>query len=295
MDTNESKLAKSSWKGKTRGGVWGYRFFIFLLKTFGVKAAYVFLCFIVPYFIPFAPKATAAGWYYFRHIHKFSRWHSFRMLFVTYYRFGQVLIDKVAELKSIPTDFTYHFDDYDNFLRILHGDSGVLMIGAHVGSWEIGRRFFKDYKRKLNIVMFDAEYQKVKDMLYADGESPYNVIPVNEESFSYLLSIKYALDRKESVCFQGDRYVDGSPTIEAAFLGRQAKFPLGPFRLAEKFKVPVVFYFSIKESATSYRFHFIPVESGKSERELLDLYVASLENILHKHPEQWFNYYKFWS
>ena len=46
------------WKGKTRGGVSGYLFFIYLIRYCGVKAAYGFLSLIVLYFIPFAPKAT---------------------------------------------------------------------------------------------------------------------------------------------------------------------------------------------------------------------------------------------
>ena len=40
------------WKGKTRGGVSGYLFFIYLIRYCGVKAAYGFLSLIVLYFIP---------------------------------------------------------------------------------------------------------------------------------------------------------------------------------------------------------------------------------------------------
>lgn len=47
------------WKGKTRGGVSGYLFFIYLIRYCGVKAAYGFLSLIVLYFIPFAPKALS--------------------------------------------------------------------------------------------------------------------------------------------------------------------------------------------------------------------------------------------
>ena len=35
------------WKGKTRGGVSGYLFFIYLIRYCGVKAAYGFLSLIV--------------------------------------------------------------------------------------------------------------------------------------------------------------------------------------------------------------------------------------------------------
>ena len=48
----------STWKGKTRGGTFGYLFFIYLIKYLGITAAYGFLSLVVLYFIPFAPKAT---------------------------------------------------------------------------------------------------------------------------------------------------------------------------------------------------------------------------------------------
>ena len=46
----------STWKGKTRGGTFGYLFFIYLIKYLGITAAYGFLSLVVLYFIPFAPK-----------------------------------------------------------------------------------------------------------------------------------------------------------------------------------------------------------------------------------------------
>ena len=39
------------------------------------------------------------------------------------------------------------------------------MIGAHVGNWEIGAPFFDEYGKKINIVMFDAEHKRIKEIL----------------------------------------------------------------------------------------------------------------------------------
>ena len=51
-----------TWKGKTRGGTFGYMFFIYMIRCLGITAAYGFLSLVVLYFIPFAPKATASTW-----------------------------------------------------------------------------------------------------------------------------------------------------------------------------------------------------------------------------------------
>ena len=48
-----------TWKGKTRGGTFGYMFFIYMIRCLGITAAYGFLSLVVLYFIPFAPKAKS--------------------------------------------------------------------------------------------------------------------------------------------------------------------------------------------------------------------------------------------
>ena len=62
-----------TWKGKTRGGTFGYMFFIYMIRCLGITAAYGFLALVVLYFIPFAPKATANIWQYARNRLKYGR------------------------------------------------------------------------------------------------------------------------------------------------------------------------------------------------------------------------------
>ena len=61
-----AKSANAQWNGKSRGGRFGYQFFVYTIRLLGVRCAYIFLAFIVVYFIPFAPKATRAIWEYNR-------------------------------------------------------------------------------------------------------------------------------------------------------------------------------------------------------------------------------------
>ena len=268
----------------------------------GLRASYLFQSLIVFYFIPFAPKATGSSWFYWRKIHRKNRLQTLRMLYIHYYRFGQVIIDKIAVLAGFNNKFNYDFYNYDTFLDILNGDTGAVMIGAHFGNWEMGSQFFGDYAPKLNIVMYDAEYQKIKEKLNnIMGNKTYHVILVNEDNWSHVFAIKEALDKKEYVCFQGDRFVNEKYILKTSFLGREANFPIGPFQIASRFKVPVVFYFSEKESRYKYNFRFFfadPVKRSreiKPEQALLNQYVKVLENRIKEHPEQWFNFYPFWT
>ena len=92
--------------------------------------------------------------------------------------------------------------------------------------------------------------------------------------------------------------------LKAKFLGKEAFFPEGPFYLALRMNAPVSFAFAMKEGPLHYHFYATPpkiydLPKGKriSEENLLPVlkdYIAALEAILEKYPEQWFNYYQFW-
>lgn len=290
------------WQGKSRGGAFGYRFFIFLITHVGIKFAYFFLLFVVIHFIPFAPLATRWNWYYYRKIMRYGLFKTIGMLYLNYYRFGQVLIDKVAVRLGKQDSFQYEFENYEAFLKLLNGNTGVIMIGAHVGNWEIGGSFFGEYAKKIHIVMLDAEVREIKKVLEQNlGHFQYKIIPIAEQDFEHIYKIKEALDNKEYVCFQGDRKISKKMSCTFDFLGKPATFPEGPFYLACKFNAPVVFYFSMREKGMKYRFKFFiagATPAGgdtKPEHALMRQYVQTLETVVQQYPEQWFNYYKFWN
>lgn len=285
------------WKGQSRGGKLGNAIFVRTIQLFGVKCAYVLLSLVVIYFIPFAPKATKAIWSYNRKRLRYGCVRSIYELYMHYFVFGQTLIDKIALKGGLQNRFKFEFDNYERFLEIINGDSGVVMIGAHVGSWEAGSVFFGDYSKKINVVMFDVERQEIREVLEKDSRrAGYKIIPVNQGSIEALLKIKIALNEGEYVCFNGDRHIHVDTAVEKEFLGANAKFPVGPFRIAAKCRVPVVFYYSVREKGCTYRFMFTEVKDFNRDSDiLLDTYVKSLEEIVKTYPRQWFNFYKFWN
>lgn len=289
---------QKEWTGKSRGGGFGHAVFVFLIRRFGIRSAYLFLMLVVCYFIPFAPRATAAIWDYYRRRRRCGRLYSAAALYRHYYCFGQTLIDRIAIRSGMEDRYNFRFDNYDAFMELLRSGSGVVMIGAHVGCWEAGSRFFDQYEGRLNVVMYDAEWVRIRKVVerYAD-ERNYRVIPVNEPSLDTVLKIKVALNGGEPVCFQGDRYLSEERTLSARFLGAEARFPEGPFLLASKLRMPVVFYFAVREAGRRYRFLFTLVDAGErlTRDELLGRYVETLEGVLDRYPEQWYNFYKFWA
>ena len=295
MDSSSNK----QWSGKSRGGRFGYQFFVYTIRLLGVRCAYCFLAFIVIYFIPFAPKATKAIWLYNRQRRGLSIWASIKELYCHYYAFGQTLIDKIAIKGGLAKKYHFEFDNYNRFLEILNSGKGVVMIGAHVGCWEAGAGFFGSYGKKINIVMLDAEHQQIKDVLEenANDANNYNIIPLNQNIIDAMLQMKVALNNGEYICFNGDRYIGTDNIAAIDFLGSEAFFPRGLFQIAAKCRVPVVFYYSMREPNCTYRFMFEePIIEGKITPEnLLEQYSKSLERVVSMYPRQWFNFYNFWN
>ena len=283
---------KKAWSGKSRGGSFGYRFFIFLICKIGIRAAYAFLSLVVIYFIPFAPKATKSIWRYNRGILGYGILKSLIKLYRHYYVFGQTIIDKIAIFNGLSGKYQFEFENYKDFLNLL--DSGpTIIIGGHIGCWEIGGRFFGDYATKLNVVMFDGEYQKIKATVNS-SDIGYKIIAINEGSIESLLRIKQAIDHGECVCFQGDRFMEESHTCPVNFMGKEALFPQGPSLLASKFATPVIFYFAMREKGMRYRFIFRTIKPGLTQDEILGKYVEVFEQVVRSYPQQWFNFYDLW-
>ncbi|MCM1501541.1 MAG: acyltransferase [Bacteroidales bacterium] len=291
------------WEGKSRGGTFGYKAFIWLLCHAGLESAYLLLCLVVFYFIPFAPRQTHSAWVYARRILGYGRLRSSRFLVESYFAFGQSIIDKVAIGSGMEDSFSFEFENQEMMLDLIESGKGYIAIGAHVGSWQMGMPFFGKYGSRINVVMYDHEREAVKKVLANHAqEDSFKIIPIAEDGISHVFEINDALGKGELVCFQGDRYINEDRYVTAEFMGRMARFPRGPFLLASRLCVPVVFYFSMREKGRKYRFHFFAPEAGQtkggklySEEELLRSYIAHLERIVRKYPGQWFNYYDFWN
>ncbi len=291
-----------SWKGKTRGGVLGYKIFVWTLRYLGISFAYFLLSFVVIYFIFASGNAFRAIYDYFHKMLRYSLGKSLLSIYHNYYIFGQILLDKIAMLSGFQARFTFDFEG-EEFLRQM--ENGGLLISAHIGNWEIAGQLLNRLDRKINIILFDAEHQRIKGYL-SDVMTNRNVnFIVIRDNYSHLLEIKEALANKEIIAMHGDRYIEGNKTVNVNFLGKAAAFPIGPVNMAAKFKVPVSYVFALKESRTHYHFYATPLMQIEYSRNLLQrelnlgkavkIYVEKLEEMVARYPLQWFNYYDFWS
>jgi len=291
----------ATWKGQTRGGVAGHRFFIFILKNFGIRFTYFFLHFVVTYFVLFSARSRKPIFQYFHEILGYGKLKSLRYVYKNNYKLGQVLIDKVAMMAGFFNQFTFVFDGEEN-IRKMAAEGGGLLIGAHVGNWEIAGQLLERIDTKVHILMLEAEHERIKQLLdEVMTKKTMHIIPIKDD-LSHLILMKKALQNNEIITMHADRFLEGAKTVTKTFMGYPARFPEGPFYLAMKYNKPVIFVSAEKETATHYHLSatktYYPDLKNNTPKEsierLLYLYICNLEKILTNYPEQWFNYYYFW-
>ena len=295
----------SKWEGKTRGGLSGHRIFVFILNTFGLGVAYFFLRFVAFYFFLFS-KSTKTSLKYFREIHGYKGLKPWLATYQNYFLFGQILLDKVALLSGVKTNFTIEHEGHnENLANLKNSGRGSILLSAHIGNWEIAGQMLDSLNTKFNVLMYDNEAEKMKEyMSKVMGKKSFNVISIKDGDMSHLVELHKAFANNELVVMHGDRYLPGTPTLEKTFMGKTARFPAGPFVMAAKFGVPITLVFAAKETKTHYHFFARkPIEVKRSRtkedtekaiKEASDLYVAEVEAMLKRYPTQWFNFYDFW-
>lgn len=287
----------TEWEGKSKGTLLGYKLYIFFLSTFGIGTAYFVLRFVVAYYFLFSFQSSKAIYYYFKKRLGYSKLRSIFSIYKSYYTLGKVLTDRVAISTQFKDKFSYAHDGIEHIDYLLEQNKGGILISAHVGNFEIAHYFLQDRYSisKIFMVTTHAEHVNIKE--YMDGivaESTMKFIVVQDD-MSHIFEIHNALDQGGLVVFTGDRYLPGSKKLTENFLGAKADFPLGPYLLASRLKVPVLFVYVMKGPKRDYNLYARQaIVKARNPQALLKEYTQSVAWILEKYPLQWFNYFDFW-
>lgn len=285
-----------SWDGQSRGTVTGYKTFLYLLKLGGSKSAYFAAFFIALYYYIFFQKASSAQVEYFRDRLGYGGFKARIHAIKNFHVFAKTILDRMGILSKTFQGYVCTYDGRDRLEKNLGNDAGLLLISTHMGNFEIAGYFLNDFPADINVVSIDQEVAGIKE--YFESISTETKLPNTiylKKDGSHIFEMAAALRRKECVCVTGDRFVEGGKTLSATFLGKEAKFPSGPFEIASRLDVPVAFCSCMKGKGREYHFYGrIIGGEGKSSQEILEAYISGLEEMIALYPLQWFNFYKFW-
>jgi hypothetical protein len=274
------------WRGRReRGSRRLIRLMIWLALRCGRTACRVLLVPISTYFFVAAPLARRSSRAFMgRALDRQPTWRdTFMHLFV----FATTLLDRVYLVNGRHRDFTVEVKNEQVFWQALAQGRGCLLLGSHLGSFEM-LGFIGSVEKKLaiNIVMHVED--GLRDlMLLSGGALPYKVIAMGRPGS--MLQAKECLERGEVVGILADRVYGSERTQRLPFLGRSARFSLNPPRLATITGAPVVMVYGLFRGGRRYEIVFEPLAA----RGLPD-YVESLERHARRAPYNWFNFYDYW-
>ncbi|MCF4101643.1 lipid A biosynthesis acyltransferase [Gillisia sp. M10.2A] len=288
----------TKWKGQSRGTVLGFRLYVFIIKTLGLYTAYFVLLFVALYFIIFSFTSTRSTYYLFRRRLKYAPLNAAFQVYRSYFTFGRIQLDRVAISAGLKDRFSFEFDGIHHIKELLEQKKGGILLTAHIGNFNLAKHFFEDKHNTtaINLVMTDMEHEQIKAYLESvTGKSKIKTI-VLQDDLSHVFKMNEALKNNELLVFAADRYMGNNKTYKHNFLGKPAEFPQGPFKLAVRNEIPVLFVHIMRERYFHYHFYARPYKKELgSPKELLKAYLENLEEMVKKYPHQWYNYYDFWN
>ena len=296
-----------------RGSVGALRAMAWLYRRFGRSVSVMILTPIAAYFLLRDGRSRRASLQYLRRLHAwpegsraFEREPGLLECLRHLREFAINIFDRLCVWTGEVDRIEIRDNGSEHVFQLARERRGAILLGAHLGSFDMLRVQSERQKLKVNVLMFTrhaAQITSFFERLHPGGG--LRVIQLDPGSIRSIFEIKACIDRGEFVGILGDRIGPGEHgrVATASFLGRPALFPLGPFLLAGLLGCPVLLSLCLRTSDARYQTVVKPLSQGgvvpraereKRARELLEAYARSLEEACCRAPRQWFNFYDFW-
>jgi hypothetical protein len=199
-------------------------------------------------------------------------------------------------------DVHAHLDDAAQ--TMIANKQGCILLGAHLGSFEIARAYANEIGGPpASVVMYEENARKLNAVLKAiNPDLAQQVIGLGK--IDSMLKVEQALLRGEFIGILADRGLEhGGASVTCDFLGEPARFPSGPLRMAYILKQPVLLMAGVYRGGNRYDLYFeqladmSAVEGMPRDvmlRQALQRYVEGIERHCRNAPYNWFNFYDFW-
>lgn len=285
---------------RERGSVLLLRFVVWLGLRFGRPVSRLLLWPITLYFYCSAAKARRASQSYLARV--LTGPLRARHVLQHIHTFASTLLDRLFFISGETQALSVRVQGEEQLATVLQGGQGVILLGAHFGSFEAARALGHHMTQSpLVLLMYQENAQKIASVLAAVNPA------LNQEIISLgepdcMLKVHQALCAGAMVGILADRTVKNDAVQTWPFLGSDAWFSDGPLRLAAVLKTPVFMMLGTYEGGNSYcvGFHAIHDFSVPMASRQLAIataqqrYIQLLEDNCRLHPYNWFNFYDFW-
>lgn len=296
----------NNWQSQREGGGW---FALWLIRFIGLRlgrapARLLLYPITLYFFLRRGPERRASRTYL---AHVFGRPARTREVLRHFHAFAATTLDRVFLLARGELGFTFTLSGLDALEQAVSGPKGVLLVGAHVGSFEALRALCtRRPGLDLRLVLDRQQTPALNTLLEAlalDRRS--QVIDASQGPATVMLALGEAAQRGAFLALLGDRARAGESTVRVPFLGRDALLPTAPWRVAAALRTPVLLAFGLYLGRDRYHLHFERFTDRIDLPRALDAraqaitvlaarYAARVEAQLHRSPYNWFNFYDFW-
>ena len=208
--------------------------------------------------------------------------------------FARCLLDRVYLLNGQTDRFDVRLLGCEVIDR-LRGNGGLLLFGAHLGSFEVTRAVgHATADAPISLVMYEDNARKTGAVLAAiNPKLGLEIIALGRPSA--MLAVRDRLADGHLVGVLPDRSISEERRVKIDFLGAPAWFPEGPFRMAALLGQPVVFMLGLYRGGARYDVVFEDLGDPADVTGMMRRYVALLERHCREAPYNWFNFYDFWA
>ena len=277
------------------------RLMVWISLTFGRSVGRLVLHGIAAYFVLFAPAARRASRAYLRRV--LGRWAGWRDGYRHVFSFASTIHDRIYLLNDRFDVFDIEVVGDKALLESLKGQRGALLVGAHLGSFEVLRAMGRGkIGLRVAMLMYEQNARKLNATLAAiNPKAMQDIISLGK--LESMLEVRDKLDEGYLVGMLADRSLSDDATLDVEFLGDPAAFALGPWRMAAMLKRPVFLMAGLYLGGNRYQLHFEPladfsqVERGERDaavKAAIQAYADSLARLCRLAPYNWFNFFDFW-
>ena len=256
---------------------------------------------ITLYFVITAHAARRTSYEYLKRLcgEPVHWWHVFHH----FHCFAATILDRVYLLRGEFERFRVTVHGKEILHRQIESGKGSVLLGSHLGSFEMLRALGVMQRSVPLKVLMDAEHnQNITRFFDALNPTVAGTV-IAPDRPDTLIRVKENLDAGCFIGMLGDRVSGGDKTTQCEFLSAHATFPAGPVLVAATMRCPVILFFGLYRGGNSYEIHLehfadeIILDRNHRARDIqlwMQRYAQRLEHYARLAPYNWFNFYPFW-
>lgn len=285
-----------------RGFIGVIRFMFWFATAFGRAPARFVIRFVAFWYAlsDRAARTASRGWLETVHGRPVGFWDIYQHI----QRFALVTLDRIFLLKGRLKGFNLTRTGHDYMVKLNEERCGAMLIGAHMGSFEVMRVDAADFDMPINIVGHFENARMINATLQSiDPDISARVIHIGDDPVGFAMGVRQKLEDGEMVAILADRVGLNEKYVKVDFMGKPAYFPTGPFLLASIFKCPVYLVFGLYFEPNRYETYAEPFAERlvlprknrqQALEEVVQRYADRVADYARKAPDNWFNFYDFW-